>query len=60
MAQLFPEPTPLEALASIDRLYHEAVEKMRKAARMKDRRVARFWSSEAERLRELRSGVIDK
>lgn len=59
MAQssMFPEPTPLEAFASIDKLYHEAVQKERKAARANDRRVSRFWSEEAARLRELRASV---
>jgi len=60
VAQLFPKPTPLEAIASVDRLYHDAVEKERKATRAKDRRVARYWSQEAERLRELRGRVIDE
>lgn len=58
MAQLFPEPTPLEAIASIEKLAGEASAHAKTAARMNDWRVVRYWRAEYDRLRALRFELV--
>lgn len=58
MSQLFPEPTPLEAVASIEKLASEASAYAKTAAGMNDWRVVRYWRAEFDRLRALRFELV--
>lgn len=57
---LLPEPTPLEAVASLDRLAREADQKAKAAKRMRDWRVMRYWRAEGDRLRAMKIDVRDR